>query len=446
MSKAEIAEPSKQILTLGKLFPDGSAIELLRDHRLVLRQNGEEVTASSLSCHGQTYAAALLSPKLEEFLPLPPGTADFGRVEDLVADLSLAIGTKVGLDEEAALLVASYILSTWVIDCLPGMVCLNLWGPAGADSTLVELLACVCRRPLRLAEPSVRELASLADDLGPTVILREPSQRVLSQLLAAAGEPNTLLVRAGGLVHLRCAIVACTQYPVAVPALTIPLLPAETKYRISKAEAQQLSEELQPRLLRYRLMQHLEVANSQFDVTGFAPQARVLGRILGATAEGAPGVQARIVDALQQFDEQFKSGQAQGLDAVVLEALLALCHEDRNSARVLEVTEVANTILLGRHDHRELSPKAVGGILRSELGLSMKRRGPGYDLSLTNDIRARLHRLASTHNVLSMLQPKADCLFCDGVLGTTVTSLPIPATPSTRSTQVHETREASEQG
>jgi hypothetical protein len=100
MSKAETAEASKQILTLGKLFPDGSAIERLRDHRLLLRQNGEEVTAPSLSCHGQIYAAALLDPKLEEFLVLPSATADFGTVEDLVADLTLAIRTKAGLDEK----------------------------------------------------------------------------------------------------------------------------------------------------------------------------------------------------------------------------------------------------------------------------------------------------------------------------------------------------------
>ncbi len=448
MTKPEAAEASNEIFTLGKLFPDGSAIERLRDGQLVLWQNGEEVIARSLSCHGRLYTAALLDPKLEEFLVLPVGTADFGGLEDLVADLCLAITTKVGLEEESALLVASYILSTWVVDCLPRTVCLNLWGPVGNDTTLIELLSCVCRRPLRFADLTVRDLASLPDDLCPTVMLKQPSQRTLSQLLAVAGEPNVLL-RAGRLVSLRCAIVACTQYPVSAPALTIPLLLAETKDRISKADAQQLSEEFQPRLLRYRVMRHLSVANSQFSVTGFAPQTRILARMLGAATEAAPAVQARIVKALQYLDEQFKSEQAQGLAAVVLEALLALSHEKRNSARVLEVTEVANTILLGRHDQGELSPKAVGSILRGQLGLSMKRRGPGYELSLANDMCARLHRLAAIHNVHSMLQPKADCPFCNDISGITVTSLSMPSPPSTtstQSTQIHETGHIGEPG
>lgn len=449
MTKPEAEEPSKEIFTLGKLFPDGSAIERLRDRQLVLWQNREEVIARTLSCQDRLYAAAPLDPKLEEFLVLPAGTADFGGVEDLVADLCLVITTRVGLDEESALLIASYILSTWVVDCLPSTVCLNPWGPAGSDTTLIELLSCVCRRTLRLAELSVRELASLPDDLCPTVILKQPSQRVLGQLLAVTGEPNVLLVRAGRLVNLRCATVACTQYPVSALALSISLLLSQTKDRISKADARQLSEEFQPRLLRYRVTQHLYVANSQFGVTGFAPQTRVLAGILGATAEGAPAVQTRIVEALKQLDEQFKSEQAQGLDAVVLEALLALCHENKSSARVLEVTEIANTILLGRHDHRELSPKAVGSILRNQLGLSTKRRGPGYELSLANERRARLHHLAAVHNVQSMLRPKADCPFCDGVPRTTATSLSVPRpTPraSTQSTQIHETGHAGEPG
>jgi hypothetical protein len=442
MSKVD--ELSKPIFTLGKLFRDGSAIDRLRDLRLILRQNGEEVTAPQLSWHDQLYVAAPLDPKLEQFLTLPAEAADFGEVADLVADLCLAIGTKVGLEEETALLVASYILSTWVIDCLPGTVCLNPWGPPGTDATLISLLTCVCRRPLCLAEPAVRDLVSLPDDLCPTVILRQPSPRVLSQLLAATAESNLCLIRSGRLANLRCAIVACTQYPVTAPALTISLHLAEAKDRISKADGQQLSDEFQPRLLRYRLRQHLEVANSPFDVTGFAPQTRILARIFGATVEGAPDVQARVVNALMAQDEQFKSEQAQGLDAVVLEALLALCHENHDSAYVLEIAAVANTILLGRHDNRELSPKMVGGILRNELGLFTKRSGPGYKLSISGELRTRIHSLAVAHNVLSMLQPKADCLFCEGISVTTVTSSSMAHAVRTTSTQVHEARDAGE--
>ena len=436
MPKPETSGQPKE--TLGKLFPDGSAIERLSDQRLLLRRNGEELIGPTVSHNGQVYAAALLDPKLEALIALPAETSDFGTIESLATELSMAISSYLALDEETALLVAAFVLSTWVIECLPSTVCLNPWGPAGTETNLIEILSSLCRHPLRLVEPSLRELASLPEGLCPTLILKQPSARVLGRLLAAAGEPDVQLLQGGRLVNLRCATVVCSQYPIVVRALPIPLISSESRYRrLSKADLQNLAEEFHPRLLRYRLTQHLPVAASPFDEPNFAPEARVLARLLGAAVEGASAVQGRIVAALEPLDEQHKSEQAQSLSAIVLEALLALCHEDNKSVYVFELTEVANTILFGRQDHRELSPKAVGAILRNELGLAAKRSGPGYELPLTNDLRARVHRLAASHDMLTMLQPKPDCPWCDGILGTTTTEIAVPSTSSTQSAQVH---------
>ncbi len=146
----------------------------------------------------------------------------------------------------------------------------------------------------------------------------------------------------------------------------------------------------------------------------------MLARILGATLEESTDLQNRISGILQCIDEQTKAEQSLGLGAVVSEALLALCHENKPEAYVREISELANGILLGRHEIVELTPKAVGAMLRQKLGLSTERRGPGYRLLLTQDTRRRIHRLAAAHHVLSMLEPVPDCRLCLETRGPTV--------------------------
>jgi len=135
--------------TLGELFADGSAIDLLRNQQLVLRSQSKEEINLRLLHQGQSYVPALLDGRLEDLLHLPAATAPLESMEDLVAQLSSCLASHVELDEANLLLLAVFILSTWVIECLPYAPVLNLWGQPGAEAALVDLLSCLCRRPLR---------------------------------------------------------------------------------------------------------------------------------------------------------------------------------------------------------------------------------------------------------------------------------------------------------
>jgi hypothetical protein len=335
--------------------------------------------------------------------------------------LSHLIGSFEELDKDSAWLVASYILSTWVADCVPSSPCLNVWGPSGSETALVELLSSVCRQPLRVAEPSIRDLLSLPRGLVFTLILKRPSEQALRRLLAVASDPEVQLLRGGQARNMRYATVVLTTEPIVGVALGIPLLPATGPYRrVGRSEAQQVADDFQPRLMRYRLTQHRKVSGSQFDLPGFAPESRMLARILGATLEGSPHLQDRLSGILRSVDEQTKAEQSLGLGAVLAEALLTLCHENKPEAYVREITELANGILLGRHETVELTPKAIGVMLRQKLGLSTERRGPGYRLLLSQDTRRRIHQLAAAHHVLSMLEPFSDCGLCLETRGPTM--------------------------
>jgi len=418
MSPLEALSQSKEILTLGELFPDGSAIDRLRQNLLVLWHKGTERAQATVECNGGIYTAATLDSKLEEVLRLPARTEDFGTTDSLTADVSQLIRRYTVLDDAAALLVTSFVVSTWVVDCLPSAPCLNVWGLAGTETVLVDLLSCLCRHPLRLAEPSVRELLRLPLGLAPTLIIKQPSERTLTRLLAATTEPDFNLLRDGRCLNVQCPTIVCTREPVAVSALAVRLIPDKAEYRrIGEREAQDLAEKFQPRLMRYRLTRHRLVADSHFDRPEFAPDTRLLARILGASVEGSPELQGRIVDALSKIDEQCKVEQSQGIGAVILEALLALCHEKKLRALVHEVTTLANGILLGRHENLELTPKAVGGIMRKKLGLWTERRGPGYELQLIGETPKLIHNLATAYNVLSVQNPVGGCRWCDELNG-----------------------------
>ncbi len=81
--------------------------------------------------------------------------------------VSEGIAEYAPLDENTIVLLASFVLSTWAVECLASAPVLNLWGPAGTENPLIDLLSCFCRRPLRLAEPSLSELSKLPRGLCP---------------------------------------------------------------------------------------------------------------------------------------------------------------------------------------------------------------------------------------------------------------------------------------
>src|SRR5579872_3297069 len=95
--------------TLGELFADGSAIDLLRNQQLVLRSQSKEEINLRLLHQGQSYVPALLDGRLEDLLHLPAATAPLESMVGLVAQLSSCLASHVELDEANLLLLAVFI-------------------------------------------------------------------------------------------------------------------------------------------------------------------------------------------------------------------------------------------------------------------------------------------------------------------------------------------------
>jgi hypothetical protein len=98
----------------------------------------------------------------DNFAPrLPAATKDFGGLDSLIEDIEQSLRTYVPLEEQTLLLLAAFVVSTWVAECVPTPPLLNLWGPPGAENAMMQVLLCSCRRPLLVADASLKELCSL---------------------------------------------------------------------------------------------------------------------------------------------------------------------------------------------------------------------------------------------------------------------------------------------
>jgi hypothetical protein len=77
-----------------------------------------------------------------------------------------------------------------------------------------------------------------------------------------------------------------------------------------------------------------------------------------------------------------------------------------------KLAECVNTILLGRQDEMQLSPRAVGEIVRRELGLKKKRMAGGVQITVDRKTCSTIHALARLFGV-TRSQSLIQCEFCD---------------------------------
>ena len=139
---------------------------------------------------------------------------------------------------------------------------------------------------------------------------------------------------------------------------------------------------------------------------------REIASMLGNSITDDPSLQGLIPMLLEPQDQDVRIRRTDSIEAVVNEGTLFLAHEaKRGQARVGEITTIANGILRNRGESIQLDPRAVGNYLRAS-GLFTQRLGrAGRGIRFTNEIRRRIHQLASAYDVRS-IQGDARCEFC----------------------------------
>lgn len=401
------------VMTAGMTLPNGAIVEQIAAGRLILLAAGQRKVSRAVEYSGARYLPLRLGPDYERALRMPDGTADYGTLMDLQQKVASCIERACKTDPARSTLLARFVMASWVCDVLARPPVLNVAGPPGAMVPLCELLRSLCRRPIPLIDVTPAQLAHLPKGLGPTIFVTEPGDKALRLLLAICDGPDMLL--GDNFLNIRSSVVVVRTRPLAMPALRLVLPEVGTAYR--RPSPQQIEElrDLRRQLLAYRLKNHQAIAASTFDLPAFGPEARAVAQILGAALEGCEDAQAKLIDALAPYDENVKCASACRVEAVVLEALLALVHEQRRDAYMGEIAKLANAILYARQNPTELRGQDVGAVLRDRFGFSTARCGKGERIRFMRFTVDRIHAQAHAHGVLSLLTPLPRCEFCQGL-------------------------------
>jgi hypothetical protein len=340
----------------------------------------------------------------------------YGSTPELFDQICGLITRNSELADDAACLVAHFVFATFFCDCLQLAPCLLVQGESIAAAALLRILSWVCRHPLLLANPG---LGSEYEHLDFTclIYLSQPDAKI-EKLLAVSHLSRFGVFRHGSL-HEICGAKAIyvrspsLGSPFADGCLRISVPPArELLKSVDETRERRVLEELQAKMLNYRLMNYGKVKSSNFDVLQFTGPTRSLARSLGACIVDASDHQTRVAALLQNHDEAARAERAAEFESVLLESLIVLCHERKTAVHVGQVTEIANGILSRRGESLILSPRQTGSKLKG-LGFRTTRLDSGgRGLYLLGEIRKHVHKLARLYTVPSLQSGLPGCPDC----------------------------------
>lgn len=417
------------IETSSEVLANGSIVELVRNPdsgvlALLLCEGQKRSVDSKVECGGQWYRVAELDPSVARIVPLPSTTSDYGSTEDLFA-ATFNTFSAYGFSPEIANACTFFVFADWCHSTHQPPPILTISGPPAEATLLMQLLACVVRRGVTVADSTSGSLAGIVEQVQPTLIV---DARNLSahnrRLLAASCRPAAYIVRRGAVVDLG---VPKVVYLGAAPdpefslefALHVHLSPLPKGHRLfTPRDRQRLLATIQPQLLEYRVGNLAWVRSSDFDVPDMTDESRVIARVLGSSIVNAPDLQSGVRALVENREIEIRENRFADRTCIVIEALFAHCHDPkRHDLRVKELAEDANAILKARGEGAKLEARAVGEILNNLRVRREARNSRGRRILFNSRVNRNIHKLARDYEVESIEQRIPVCTLCKEILG-----------------------------
>ncbi len=396
-------------------------IETVRDPsypnqlRLHTWDGGHAATASTFSCRGCTYTPAPIPAGLASAILFPGPSKSFGTAAELSVSMSRFLDRYANLPPGAKEVIVAFALASWFVDCFPVAPLLHLVGPDNEITRLLRLMGCLCRRPILLGDLDLPALSTLPSDLAPTLLVNQRNLgRRLTHVLLASNDRHFRVARGKREIHAygAKAFASVPEFANGV-GVRVSLPPVqELLPTLGNAEEVDIAADFQAKLLRYRLVNYRRVSQVQLDTSDYVPAMREEIRAWLAPICDCADLQKVVSDFLLQLSREAEEARMTDDRCVVAEAALFFCHKpDVNQFFVGDLTEIANTLLTGRHEGRVLTDKKVGLLLRA-LGISGERVARGYRVSLGNAVREKIHRVAKSYQVVSTQDGIVRCDYC----------------------------------
>jgi hypothetical protein len=416
-------ENSSAIPTAGEIFPDGAAIELLRnaadkEHlNLIICRNGILDIKSEIRYANRVYVPMPIDPSVANAVRFPTRVAPSESTRKLFTAVHALLASHLGQLDPCVTAIVFAIFASWLSPVLPMAPILSIFAPTGSPKKLVLLLLkMLCRHPLCLVGLRRSDLLRVPMLLQPSLLLDEPdSNPTMEAILNASSQRGTHITCGRGVLNLFGPKIIVSSKPhLETDALRTALIPtAGNLPPLDKRTVEEIAEEFQARFLGYLLRNAGSAQTPGFDVSQFSLPVRDIALGFGAAVVDNE-LQARILPLLSVQDEEIRSDRALTIDAVVLEALVSFIHEARCSKlRTTSIAGRVSAIYQGRGSDQQPSAESVGRTIK-RLGIPsgrIERAGNGVDLS---ELTCRtIHKLAQSHGVRAMETGlPSSCRYC----------------------------------
>jgi len=411
------ADP-REVMVSDVQFADGIIMEPLGDggpsgqsHLLVW--NGERVEIATQFTHDDvTYVPATIDPRIVRGVRFPKGAASFGSTGELFADVSQLFSRATRLPDTTVERFASFVFEDQFADLLTYPPLLWVIAPSTASTGfLLQLLARLCRHSLILTELNLTALRATPLQLKPTIIAEVSSvSNSLIRALRASSRRDVFDASGGKLRDLSCARVVIANQPLRDPALAgfpLEIALSPTPVLVPSTDLIE-AERVASQLFMYRLVNINRFRESETKFSNLTGPTQQLARSLAACIFDDEQLQSRIATLLMPQDKEIQVDRTTTLESIVVEALLARCHDNQSPMfSVGGLTKSVNTILVGRGELTQVPPEVVGWRLRS-LGLRTEFVSDGRKgLIIGEETRSYIHQLASDYGVRTLNQGTA---------------------------------------
>ena len=419
---------SDVVRTAGQLFPDGTAIELMRDSNqgtALLRWKDEHLEmADRVEYSGTTYAAAPIAPSILRAMRLPARVGPPETTEALFADLHAFFTSRSGQLDSCVTPLVFAVFASWLSPVLSIAPLLSIFAPPGSPKTrILQQLRMVCRRPLCIVGLTRSELMRLPWSLAPSLLLDEPDSKPSVQtILRAATQRDVYVAARHGFVDLFGPKMIVSSKPLYDASLEgdvirVALTPISGNVPpLEKREEEEIAEKFQARFLGYFLRNFSRVRVPNFDVSELALPVQGVAQTLGSAVVGGKELQAKILPVLAVQDEEVRAARACSLDSVLLESILFFIHRgDWSKVRTQNLAEKVTEIYKGRGSARtDVSAETVGWAVK-RLGIPSGRiNKAGNGVELTPEACRLVHRLALSYGVRAMQSGfRPGCRYCE---------------------------------
>ena len=310
----------------------------------------------------------ILTASVETPLPIPRRAT----VIEIFTWIKRSVLAQTPLPEDAAELVAFWVISTWFQEALTVFPCLVITGPAHDAMVVLGILWAFCPKRVRVADFRKSDLATLNRRFS-TALISEPNLNKRNAALL-----GNLTNRGFGVVAEGCAIdysmsraIYAGEHPgthkiqhsihLHIPA-TNAAPPAHPEW------LQKTIEHVRGHLSQYCEKNLSHVREWTIVPSGVSSETAAIAAALGRCIVGAPELQKKVVALLKTRDQWRRFEMSDSIEAVVVEATRALSRDGREHAYVREIAAEVNRLLEARGETVRLNPEKVGHRLK-KLGL-----------------------------------------------------------------------------